>query len=475
MQRIALLLLVLAMTGSGRDAAAGQNSAAAIEAARRGGVSIACRHGITDGSQSDAAVVRYDDITTQRRLSAEGEAQSIALGRAFRDLHIPAGDVIASPMQRARRMAELMFGRVIIDSIWYTADDNYGGPRRDARARALAESTDGDVRIIISHQVTLLSVLPTARGRLEEGTCVVVRPSGSGFDVVGIVPWNEWIRAAESEQRGPAPTPQPAPQIFAPGIVSTAAPEFAITFTPDGRTAYFNRMAEDRSRLAILETRLVDGEWSEPVTASFSGEHFDVDPFITPDGSRLYFNSDRPAAPGDTTTDLDSWYIDAVAGGWTEPRRMAAPISSDSTEVFVSATRDGTLYFRSNRSGRDQVWAAAPGREPRVVTVGTDSAARASNPLIHPDGDYLIVVSGPTTGADLFLACREGDDFGALRSLGPLVNSPFAEFAPGFGPGLRHLYFTSERPGQTPATQAGGRPPGDIWFVETAGLDLSCG
>jgi hypothetical protein len=378
-------------------------------------------------------------------------------------------------MQRARRMAELMFGRVTIDSIWYTADDNYGGTRRDARNRALAEPTGRDVRIIISHQVTLLSVLPTARGRLEEGTCVVVRPSGEGFDIVGIVPWTDWIRSAGNEQSGPVSRTQPVPQIFAPGIVSTAAPEFAITFTPDGRTAYFNRMSEDRSRLAILETRLVDGEWTEPVTASFSGEHFDVDPFITPDGSRLYFNSDRPAEPGDTTTDLDIWYVDALASGWTEPRRVAAPISSDSTEVFVSATRDGTLYFRSNRTGRDQVWAAAPGLEPRIVTVGADAAARASNPLIHPDGDYLIVASGPTTGADLFIACREGADFGALRSLGPLVNSPFAEFAPAFGPGLRHLYFTSERPGQAPAAQTGARPPGDIWFVEMAALDLSCG
>lgn len=256
MQRMAAVLVGLAMAGYGQGAAARQTAGKAIEAARRGGVTIACRHGITDGSQSDAAVVRYDDITTQRRLSAEGEAQSIALGRAFRDLRIPVGDVIASPMQRARRMAELMFGSVIIDSIWYTADDNYGGPRRDARARALAESMDGDVRIIISHQVTLLSVLPTARGKLEEGTCVVVRPSGSGFDVVGIVPWTDWIRAAENERRGPA-TPQPTPQIFAPGIVPTAAPVFAITFTPDGRTAYFNRMTEDRPEGAAMLRRLL--------------------------------------------------------------------------------------------------------------------------------------------------------------------------------------------------------------------------
>jgi hypothetical protein len=92
-------------------------------------------------------------------------------------------------------MAELMFGRVRIDSIWYTADDNYGGPRRDARSRTLGESVGDGVRVIISHQSTMLSVLPSARGRLEEGTCVVVRPGGGSYEVVGVVPWRAWAAA----------------------------------------------------------------------------------------------------------------------------------------------------------------------------------------------------------------------------------------------------------------------------------------
>ena len=205
--RTSIVLAVLAVPPA--PIAARQSAEAAIETARLGGVTIACRHGITNHSRDDAEVVRYDDLTTQRLLSAEGEAQSRQMGDAFRQLGIPVHDVVASPMHRAWFMGELMFGRVRIDSIWYTADGNYGGPRRDARARVLAETTGDSVRVIISHLSTLLSVLPSARGQLEEGSCAVVRPGGGAFDVVGIVPWQAWLSAA-GRSGGETQAPRPA-------------------------------------------------------------------------------------------------------------------------------------------------------------------------------------------------------------------------------------------------------------------------
>jgi len=189
------LLTGLLITATGAAAQDRSTPAAAIEAARNGGVTIVCRHAITDPSHRETEPVDYGDPATQRRLSPEGERQSEAMGRAFQTLAIPVGQVIASPMQRARRTAELMFGQVSIDSIWHTNGSDYGGPPLERRRGVLSTLVQDGNRIIISHIGTISSVLPSVEGDLKEGDCVVVRPRGAGFDVVGIVPWRAWAEA----------------------------------------------------------------------------------------------------------------------------------------------------------------------------------------------------------------------------------------------------------------------------------------
>jgi phosphohistidine phosphatase SixA len=199
--RTPLEILLLFAAGATSAVAQQPKGVLGIEEARRGGVVIACRHAITDSADEDEKTLEYDDPSTQRRLSAEGERQAEALGKAFRDLQIPVSQVIASPMQRARRTAELAFGSAQLDSNWHTRGDYYGGPKRDHRAEMLGRSLDGGIRVIISHIGTMHSVLPSVRGELEEGDCVVVRPrGGSQYDVIEVVPWRSWLRAAASSQ-----------------------------------------------------------------------------------------------------------------------------------------------------------------------------------------------------------------------------------------------------------------------------------
>jgi len=195
---IAAALLVAGAAGTVPTLGAQEsNGTRGIEAARRGGVVIACRHGITDSADENEATLRYDDPATQRRLSAEGERQARRMGEAFRSLQIPVAEVIASPMQRARLTAELMFGRAQLDSAWHTRGEYYGGWKRDARLAHLGQPVQNGNRVIVSHIGTMYSVVPSIRGRLDEGDCAVIRPlGGTAFEVVDVVPWREWERAA---------------------------------------------------------------------------------------------------------------------------------------------------------------------------------------------------------------------------------------------------------------------------------------
>lgn len=195
--RIQLVTLLLAtVSGAGFTHQQPQGTVG-IEAARRGGVVIVCRHSITDPTDEDEQTLKYDDPSTQRRLSAVGARQATDLGRAFRALRIPVGEVITSPMQRARRTAELAFGRVRPDSLWHTRGEDYSGPRHQRRSEVLGQSPDSTTRVIISHIGTIYSNLESIRGELNEGDCVVVKPRGGArYDVIEVVPFLAWMRAA---------------------------------------------------------------------------------------------------------------------------------------------------------------------------------------------------------------------------------------------------------------------------------------
>lgn len=273
---------------------------------------------------------------------------------------------------------------------------------------------------------------------------------------------------------------QSTPQIFAPGVVSTADPEFAASLSPDGTSFFFNRASADRSRLAILVSRSREGGWSPPETAPFSGTHRDVDPFVSPDGERLYFSSSRPAGASDETPDFNTWFVEREGGGWSEPVPLPEPLNTASQETFVSVDRERTLYFGSDRDGAQRVWRSrrigGEHETPQVVPFAMNLESGVSNPWISSSGKLLIFVAGRpgAQDTDLYATCREQSGWLPGQNLGADVNSDFADFAPSLTPDGLYLIFTSERPGVVPAVAKGARPPGDLYRIELGALELPC-
>jgi tetratricopeptide (TPR) repeat protein len=169
-------------------------------------------------------------------------------------------------------------------------------------------------------------------------------------------------------------TPGLEPELFAPGIVSTAGHmEFALTFTPDGREIYFTSRPEPDGRNAILVARWEKDGWTAPQEAPFAaGGTWSNEPFITPDGKHLYFGSRRPK-PGETEPSYGIWVSDRTGDGWSAPRYHGPG-------MFVSVDRSGHLYMTDQRRRRrDHPLSVEPGRLRKARAPGRDGQRRRRN------------------------------------------------------------------------------------------------
>jgi Tol biopolymer transport system component len=264
------------------------------------------------------------------------------------------------------------------------------------------------------------------------------------------------------------------PVLFEPGIVSTAAPEFAISFSPEMREVYFNRATPDRRAFPIFRSVFTDGRWTEATPAAFAPDGRNPDPFVTLDGSRLYFSSDRENGNGG----LDIWFVERRGSGWSAALNLGPAVNSSANDVFVSATRGGTLYFGSDRSGNSQIYRSYPAgaafSAPERLPDEINGYRTVSNPAISADEHWLFFAAVDDGGygeSDLYVSERVDGRWSAARNLGESVNSPYADFAPALSPDGTLLFFTSERPGVIKAP-SGVRPPGDIYSIPVSALPL---
>ena len=238
--------------------------------------------------------------------------------------------------------------------------------------------------------------------------------------------------------------------VLADGVISTDDEEYRITFAPDGQTAYFARGSgffPQTRQAAIMETRLVDGEWSEPTTVPFSGTYPDIDPWVAPDGESIYFSSIRPV-DGAERSDAELFRVDRVGEGWGEPVHLAA-LGSEQDELGASVTADGAIWFASDRPGGAGGWdlySSAPAgdgfTEPQPIAA-VNSPVWEFNPAIDADGTTLIFTSilrpGGSGLGDLFVSTAEGDEWSEPQPLA--LNSSADEYHPSLTPDGETLYF----------------------------------
>jgi phosphohistidine phosphatase SixA len=165
---------------------------------RAGGYVLVMRHASSPQQAPAKEAANSDNTKLERQLDATGRAGSAAMGRALRELKIPVGEVLSSPMYRALetvRAAGLPTPHVHAE-LGEGPSDMQGVSEAQAawlrdRATRLPKGTN---TIVVTHAPNLQRAFP-AWGAVAQGEVVVVGPDSKGAAVaIGRIKMEEWPR-----------------------------------------------------------------------------------------------------------------------------------------------------------------------------------------------------------------------------------------------------------------------------------------
>ena len=263
--------------------------------------------------------------------------------------------------------------------------------------------------------------------------------------------------------RAPAPTTLDivgAPELFAPGIISTAHSEGLLTISPDGNTAlWFSRNRPGGpGGYDLWISRRAHGTWSAAQPVEFNSPSRDFDPAFSADGTSVYFSSDRAGGFGGD----DIYRVDVTTRGFGDPQNVGADVNSAGNEWAPMLSADGTtLLFSSNGrggAGRMDLFTAlrqARGFAPAAPMAGAiNTTADEFDATFVETAAFVIFSRANDLRADdvnLYYAPLTGSGYGGGTRLSHQVNtsgkSTYAPMLDWSRPG--RITFTGQRPEAT--------------------------
>lgn len=246
-------------------------------------------------------------------------------------------------------------------------------------------------------------------------------------------------------------TPGDTAGIFAPGIVSS---EFGVhsspAFIPDGTEVYWTPM--DSRKGGIYFTKMENGKWIIPKIAAFSSGYFCSNPVLSPDGSKLFFHSERPieqnGKPG-----FGIWYVERNGVTWSSPKQITSYISDFAPGWQISLDSKSNIYFSTRGLSDIYVSRYLNGdySEPEKLEGPINTEHIDGDPFIEKNTEYLVFSSNRPDGFggfDLYVAFKNDDGiWEEVKNIGAGVNSENNEMWPVISPDGKYLFFASNRNG----------------------------
>jgi hypothetical protein len=223
---------------------------------------------------------------------------------------------------------------------------------------------------------------------------------------------------------------------------------------------YFTIQSPDEQVSKIAFVVKEKNKWSKPQLVSFTSNHRDIEPFLSDDGLRLYFASNRPLHDSiSKSKDYDIWYVERKnqKSKWSNPINLGFPINSEFDEFYPSVATNGNLYFTSENPkslGKDDIYVSYLKNnqysEPENLGNNINSVGYEFNAFISPDEKFILFTGyGRPDGlgsGDLYISYKDKlGNWEVAKNLGSSINSKAMDYCPFYDSKNKTLYFTSKR------------------------------
>lgn len=253
------------------------------------------------------------------------------------------------------------------------------------------------------------------------------------------------------------------PQLFAYDIIDKGDKVFSITFSPNGKEFYYTNSPDPNTGI-IMESKEINGSWTEPSLASFASHYSESEPLLSPDGQKLIFDSSRPL-PGTDITGHHLWYVEKNGNAWTEPLPMNAPFTNRFV-MYATIASNKNIYLTADDDEGPGIFVSkyVNGNYQELERLGQNinHLQSCAHPFISADENYIIFdaeVDGKAR--DLFISFRNIDgEWMKSISLGTDINTDNGELTPFVTADSKYLFFSR-------MTFEGG----DIYWVDASIID----
>lgn len=168
-----------------------------VKALQKGGYVIVMRHARSPRQTPDEKTANPDNVNRERQLDEAGRASATAMGKAFRRLHIPIGQVLSSPTYRALetiRLAQFP-SPATVPELGENGKSMAGVTEAQAAwlRKKVTEFPKGTNTLIVTHDPNMTQAFPQWTSGLADGEALIFEPDGKGgATLLARVKIDEW-------------------------------------------------------------------------------------------------------------------------------------------------------------------------------------------------------------------------------------------------------------------------------------------
>ncbi|WP_299118592.1 hypothetical protein [uncultured Tenacibaculum sp.] len=250
------------------------------------------------------------------------------------------------------------------------------------------------------------------------------------------------------------------PKMFLPNLFKDLPNVRDFSINKNGDEFYFTVESYAKEYSFIAFSKKINGKWTKPEAVVFSGQHKDLEPFLSPDGLKLFFASNRiNNNSSEVKKDMDIWYVtrNNLSDNWSEPKNIGAIVNTSKDEFYPSVTNQGDLFFTAqyeNSKGKEDIYVSrlvdGEYTKPTSLNNKINSEKYEFNAFVAPDESFIIFTSygrkDDLGRGDLYISRKDkNNNWLPAEHLQNGINSRKLDYCPFVDMKNNILYYTTSK------------------------------